>query len=184
MKKLFTSLALTLVLAFIFVSRANAQMMGFANNQATTTEIQAQQQEEQEGKDLLDKLNNKSVNCQELTDANFEKIGEYFMGQSIGDISRHVAMDDRMKSMMGAQGEEQVHITWGRRGSNCDPGVIMSANPGGGVLPMMGLYGSMMNWNYNWGVFGFLCLIFWLVVFVDLVLVGVWLWKQINIKKK
>ncbi len=43
---------------------------------------------------------------------------------------------------------------------------------------MMGYgYGGMMN--YGLGVWG---LIFWLVVLVDLILVGAWLWKQINKK--
>lgn len=183
MKKLITFLSLTFVLSLIFVTRANAQMMGFPNTQVTSSEIQAQQQEESEGKDLLDKLNNKSVSCQDLTDADFEKIGEYFMGQSIGDTARHVTMNNNMKSMMGSSGEEQVHITWGRRGSNCDPRVVMSLNPGGGVLPMMGFYNGM-SWNSSWGVWGFLCVVFWLVVFVDLLLLGVWLWKQIRNPKK
>ncbi len=39
---------------------------------------------------------------------------------------------------------------------------------------MMYGYGSMM------GGFGSLGLLLWLVVFIDLVLVGVWLWKQIS----
>ena len=184
MRKSFAFLVLIFTLAFIFVARADAQMRGFTDTQATSSEIQAQQQEEQEGKDLLDKLNNKSISCRQLSDENFEKIGEYFMGQSIGDISRHVTMNSRMKSMMGDSGEEQVHITWGKRGSNCDPNVVMSLNPGGGVLPMMGFYGSTMNWNSGWGIFGILCIVFWLVVFVDLVLLGIWLWKQIKNPKK
>lgn len=42
---------------------------------------------------------------------------------------------------------------------------------------MMG-YG---NWGTMQGVWGF-GFITWLVVFIDLVLLGVWLWKQINKK--
>lgn len=37
-------------------------------------------------------------------------------------------------------------------------------------------YGSMMN---SFGSLGFLT---WLVLFIDLVLVGVWLWQQISKK--
>ncbi len=184
MKKLITFLILIFALAQIFAARANAQMMGFTDTQATNSEIKIQQQEEQKGKDLLAKLTNKSISCQELTDANFEKIGEYFMGQSIGDTSRHITMNNRMKSMVGDSGEEQVHITWGKRGSNCDASAVVASNPRGGVLPMMGFYNSMMNWNGGWGVFGILCVVFWLVVFVDLVLLGIWLWKQIQHSKK
>src|SRR3990172_4688715 len=120
MKKIIAFLIMTFAFSLIFTTRVDAQMMGFTDTQITSLEIQDQQQEEGEGKDLLDKLNNKSVACQDLKDADFEKIGEYFMGQSIGDTSRHITTNNRMKSMMGTEGEEQVHITWGRRGSNCD----------------------------------------------------------------
>ena len=38
------------------------------------------------------------------------------------------------------------------------------------------MYGNWSMMSQVWG-FGFIT---WLVVFVDLVLLGVWLWKQIN----
>lgn len=38
-------------------------------------------------------------------------------------------------------------------------------------------YGGMMNWS-----FGVLGTILWLVIIIDLILLGVWLWKQINKK--
>ena len=42
---------------------------------------------------------------------------------------------------------------------------------------MMGYqYGGMRG---GWGTFGFLT---WIVIFVDLILLGVWLWKQITKK--
>lgn len=45
---------------------------------------------------------------------------------------------------------------------------------------MMG-YGNMMNFGGYWG-FGILGGLFWLVVLIDLILLGIWLWKQINKK--
>ena len=43
---------------------------------------------------------------------------------------------------------------------------------------MMGWgYGSMMGWGSE---AGFLGLLFFLVVLIDLILLGLWLWKQIN----
>ncbi|MBI2405436.1 hypothetical protein HYV21_00060 [Candidatus Microgenomates bacterium] len=46
---------------------------------------------------------------------------------------------------------------------------------------MMGWgYGNMMNWGG--GTLGFLATLFWVVILIDLILVGVWLWKQINKK--
>lgn len=38
-------------------------------------------------------------------------------------------------------------------------------------------YGGMMSWG-----FGVLGTIFWLIILVDLILLGIWLWKQINKK--
>lgn len=48
----------------------------------------------------------------------------------------------------------------------------------------------MMNWGYNpmmnnpagWGLFGFFATLGWILVVVDLILLGMWLWKQINKK--
>lgn len=48
----------------------------------------------------------------------------------------------------------------------------------------------MMNWGSNhmanfgagMGWLGFLGLIFWLVVLIDLILLGFWIWKQIQRK--
>ena len=43
----------------------------------------------------------------------------------------------------------------------------------------------MMGWNYggmmNSG-FGIIASFFWIVLLIDLILFGVWLWKQINKK--
>lgn len=43
----------------------------------------------------------------------------------------------------------------------------------------------MMNWGYNmmnYGTVGILGVIFWLVILIDLILLGIWLWKQIERK--
>ncbi|MBI5620746.1 hypothetical protein HY949_03135 [Candidatus Gottesmanbacteria bacterium] len=116
-------------------------MMGFSNSSPDSASLQNQQQEEQEGKQFLDGLNNKTVTCSKLNDADFEKIGEYVMGQSIGDTTRHIAMNEMMKRMMGDKGEEQMHTLWGKRGSGCDSSTYDAASSLG-VLPMMD------GWNY------------------------------------
>ena len=59
--------------------------MGFINSSPDNTAIQSQKAEEQEGKNFLDELTNKTIVCSQLKDADFEKIGEYFMGQSVGN---------------------------------------------------------------------------------------------------
>lgn len=40
-------------------------------------------------------------------------------------------------------------------------------------------YGQMMDWNSGAGFFGFL---FPLVILIDLVLLGAWLWKKVSEK--
>ena len=49
---------------------------------------------------------------------------------------------------------------------------------------MMGFgYDGMMNWgNGGMAWFGTLGIIFWLVILIDLILLGFWLWKQIQKK--
>lgn len=179
MKRITALLIVLFGITIVTTTKVDAQMIGFPSSQPDNSAIQAQQQEEQEGKKLSDELNNKTITCQKLTNGNFEKIGEYFMGQSIGDTSKHIAMNNMMKSMMGENGEEQMHIAWGKRGSGCEN---TSANSSRGVGNSMMGYG-MMNWMMG-GAYGFgiLSYIISLLVIVVLVLLAVFLWKQIQKK--
>src|SRR3989338_6235398 len=131
--------------------RISIPMRGLSYSSSDNAAIQSQQQEEQEGRNFLDNLNNKTVLCSKLNDTDFEEIGEYFMGQSIGDTSRHIAMNEMMKSMMGEQGEEQMHIAMGKRMSNCEPGIPMPQNMmNGSMMPMMmNMMGSGMMGGQN-----------------------------------
>ncbi|MBI4894869.1 MAG: hypothetical protein HY831_00075 [Candidatus Aenigmarchaeota archaeon] len=158
---------------------SGSMMMGFSGSSPDNATIQSQQQEEQEGKMFLDNLNNKTVFCSQLNDADFDKIGEYFMGQSIGDTSRHIAMNEMMKSMMGERGEEQMHIAMGKRMSNCEPDAPMPQN----MMNMMGS-GMMGNWGY-FGYWNFLNILYVILLIGLIVLVYLWivkLWE--NMRKK
>ena len=128
--------------------------------------------EEVEGKEVWNKLQAKQLECKNLTNDNYAALGEYFMGQSIGDTSRHIAMNEMMKKMMGEQGEEQMHIVMGKRLSGCN------TSAGGGGYTMMGnFYGNMMN--NGWGLFGGLS---WILVVIFLILGIIYFWKGINKK--
>lgn len=180
MKRLLILLFITLGL-FIFTPRtAHAQMMGFSGSSIDNAAIQSQQAEEQDGKKLLDQLENKTTTCQKLTNDNFEKIGEYFMGQAIGNTPEHIQMNNMMKSMMGDAGEAQMHIVWGKRGSGCNTNASYPQNNtgftpmmwmlGGGVNPMMG-YGGWNN-MMGWGGFGLgwiFMLLFWVLIILGVV---------------
>ncbi len=179
MKRLLILFFITLGLLGIVPRTAHAQMMGFSSSPVDNSAIQNQQAEEQEGKKLLDELKNKTTTCQKLTNNNFEKIGEYFMGQAIGNTAEHIQMNNMMKSMMGKQGEEQMHIAWGKRGSGCDTNApypqnmnsgMMGMMMGGGGNPMVG-YGGWNN-MMGWGGFGFgwlFMLLFWILVILGVV---------------
>ncbi len=112
------------------------------------------------------------------------------MGQSIGDTSRHVVMNEMMKSMMGERGEKQMHIAWGKRGSSCDTSAAFPSE-GIGFMPMMmggwsspfgsnQLNNSMMNFGFTpFGGFGWIFMILWWVLIIaGIVALIKWLMAQ------
>ncbi len=177
-------LVVTLLLMGSLFSHANAQMMMFGTPSVTPnpTEVQQQQQDEAQGKQLFDQLQNNQTTCKKLTDSDFEKIGEYSMSQMFGgNTAAHIAMNQRIQQMHGDTGEEQMHIQIGKSVTNCNT----TNNQQGGVTGMMGNWGgwtgSMMGGNW-FGAFGVFAFLFWLVGFIDLILLGIFLWKRIGRK--
>src|SRR3989338_842587 len=110
MKKLFSLILLSLFL--ISPTYIHAQPM---MNQFQTPTDDHTDREEAEGKEVWEKLRSKQLECKNLTDDNYAVLGEYFMGQSIGNTQRHAAMNQMMTGMMGENGEEQMHITMGKK---------------------------------------------------------------------
>ncbi|MBI2051581.1 hypothetical protein HYT33_02345 [Candidatus Roizmanbacteria bacterium] len=146
--------------------------------------------EEKEGKIIWDKLQAKQITCDKLSDEDFERLGEYYMGQMMGDS--HESMNMMMERMMGEDGEEQMHVVMGKRLSGCDTSAQFPQN-GAGFMPMMFAMGGrgggspMMgtgwaNMMAGWGGYSLLASLFWIVLLVDLILLGVWLWKRITKK--
>ncbi len=194
MKKIIFSTISILGISLLFGGIVSAQgMMGFPNSSPDNAAIQSQQQEELEGKNFLDELKNKTITCSQLKDADFEKIGEYFMGQSIGDTSRHIAMNEMMKGMMGEQGEEQAHIAMGKRFSGCDTSAAFPAGNDGWISMMNMMWGgwsspfgsnqsnnSMMNFGFSpFGGFGWIFMILWgVLIIVGIVALIKWLSGQ------
>lgn len=182
MKKYLTILPIVIVLTFIFTKHISAQgMMNRDNNSsASSPEIAATSEDEQKGKQIWDQLQSNQTSCGILKDADFEVLGEYFMGQSVGNTERHAAMNRMMKNMMGDTAEEQMHISLGKRSSGCDANAsfpsgyglpMMSWMMGGGGSPMMG-YGGWNGWGnmMGWGRFGWiLMLFFWILVVLTIV---------------
>src|SRR3989344_1752118 len=135
--------------------------------------------EEAEGKIILEKLQAKQAACADLSDDDFEKLGEYFMGTMMG--ASHEAMNIMMVGMMGKDGEEQMHIAIGKRMSNCEPDAsipqnIMNMMMGGGMMGGSG--NSMMNFG-TFGLFGWIFVVLlWVLVIVSIVALIKWLMAQ------
>lgn len=172
-------------LAIIFP--AQAQMMYFATSSADT------KQEEAEGGSILNKLQAEQLKCASLADQDYELLGEYFMGQRLGDA--HESMNNMMKLMLGKEGEEQMHVVLGKRLSGCDTTVAWPQS-NFGFMPMLGMMGgwsnydnfnqlnpnNMMNFGYSPFGFGFFgpvfMIIFWGLVILAIVALVRWMAGQ------
>ena len=147
--------------------------------------------EEAEGKAVWEKLQTKELACKDLSDDNFGTLGEYFMGQMIGDS--HEAMNNMMIQMMGEKGEEQMHVVMGKRLSGCDTSAAFPSQ-GIGFMPMMNMMwggwsspfdnnnstNNMMNFGFGpFGGFGWIFMILWWVLIIaGIVALIKWLTSQ------
>src|SRR3989344_321292 len=150
-----------------------------SSNQQTIATDNHTAQEEAEGKEIWEKLQAEELKCEDLSGDNFGALGEYFMGQMMGDA--HETMNNRLIQMLGEEGEEQMHIAMGKRMSGCDPNASLPQNMmGGGMMPMMmsmmgGGGNPMMDygWNNMMGGFGLLgwlpMLLFWILLILGVV---------------
>ncbi|MCL4354828.1 SHOCT domain-containing protein [Patescibacteria group bacterium] len=100
------------------------------------------------GKEIYQNLLESKISCDKLKDDDFEKIGEYFMEQRIGNSNAHANMNDMMKNMMGENGEIRMHISLGKRYSNCDSNAPVPQK-GYQFLPMLGMMNRNSD-NGNW----------------------------------
>jgi hypothetical protein len=112
MKKLFIIL-LVLFLRFSLLGKAQAQMMGnfYRGNQLNISGsdweeiLRHTKTEEQEGKEIWEKLQSKNLNCENLSDEDFSKLGEYFMGQMTGEA--HTSMNAMIMQMHGKKAKSK-----------------------------------------------------------------------------
>ena len=105
--------------------------------------------EQREGAVLFRQVQSGSKTCSQLSSTDFERIGEYVMGQMVGSTSAHEAMNSTMRQMMGTRSEEQMHVLLGRRMTAC----------GGGTAPgsystMMGMMGGFASGGGMMGAYG------------------------------
>jgi len=203
MKKFFIIAAATVFL-LLFPQRSHAQMgmMGDYYHNDSSSSSQTDQQYQQNLDNLTQTLlKSQNVNsiqqlkCPKVSNDQFEKIGDAWMDVRIGNEAAH----ERMDQMLGGEGSQSLtnaHIQMGENYLGCNTNGTQynwmpmmldyqnTASKGGG-FPMMGWgygYGNGGN-GFGWG-FGALGLILWLVVLIDFILAGIWLWQQIRSPKK
>ena len=158
------------IAAFLAAGSVHAQMMGSYDAGWTypSPSVTASSSDDQmiaRGKALWQELGAKQISCNQLTQDNYEQLGEYFMDQMTG--IGHESMDSAMSQMMGEQGDQAMHIAMGQRLSGCVPnagfqngawGQVMQGgwsapwNGNNWFMPMMGYYGNygpMMGYGYG-----------------------------------
>lgn len=188
--------ALVIALLLPGGTKAFAQMMGRGLVGATgiATPVETNESEHSDevkvGKALYERFKNKEVTCDDLDEQDFLFLGEYFMEEHTGSPQAHERMEEMLTAMAGEDGEYNVHVWWGKRGTDCVEGEDPSSIFGKGGGPMMGLGGMMgfgagkygMMDGSTWGWYSVVGLSVIFLVVVNLVLAAIWLWKQITKK--
>lgn len=137
---LFIVLSLVLIVGFSAVDEAKAQGMMYWNTPiASSSEIA---KKEEQGRSIFASLQSGEKVCADVSEENFELMGEYFMGQRLG--ASHESMNNTMKRMMGEAGEFQMHVVLGKRLSGCDNTAAWPQS-GARFLPMLGMMGGLTN---------------------------------------
>lgn len=163
------------------------------------TFAQAQDPAVTAGQQLWSQLQAKQIQCSQLSETNFDNLGDYFMEQMMG--SAHQAMEQTIINQYGQAGLDQMHVAMGERLSGCNPnvpypvGMMGYGMMGGygynyynnGVLStpqqnnapyfnMMGYgYGPMMGYGYANPLGWVFMLLFWALVVIALVVLVRWL---------
>ncbi len=148
------------------------------------------QQEIREAKRLVES----NVDCNTLSDAQLELIGEYAM-ERMHPGDAHELMHSMMGLEEGSEAETRFHANLAKtiycgKNSNSTAGVVGMMPPGdtgtvgyGGMMPyfggsMMGGAGMMGGYD-TFGAWGVISLLFWILITAGLILLVVWLYKNV-----
>ncbi len=107
----------------------------------------------QKGETVYNNLQNKQTTCGQLSNIDFDELGDFYMSRMMGSSSDGV-MDQQIVRYMGNTANTQMHIALAKRLSGCNPNAIYpaSASNYAPVAGMTGMIspGSMMSgyWNH------------------------------------
>lgn len=201
MKKIIFSILAVGFFALVGTASAQVGMMGeyWQNNGNSSQSVQSQElnanlQNIYKGQNVSGEA---QVDCSKVTDVQFEKLGDAYMGVMLPNQQQHQAMD----TMMGGEGSaslKQAHINMGRSylgcWSNYRSGPIYMPMMGGmiggygqyGAYPvngMMGNYGWGSNMMNGWGFSGFgwiTMILIWALLILGIAAAVRWLVKKPN----
>jgi len=122
------------------------------------------------------------IDCGQVTDDQFEKLGDAYMGVMLPDQQQHETMD----AMMGGEGSESLrtaHINMGRSYLGC----WSNYNSGPVYMPMMGGNNTSYFMMGAWGNYGIgntiFTIILWALAIIGLITVVRWTTKSTHTKK-
>ena len=142
-------------------------------------------EEEAQGRVIVEQIQSKTIQYSQLSDQQFELVGEYAMGLQMG--AGHEAMNQSLVARFGETGERAMHIQMGKQflGAGYDTSSVSSNGYGmmGGYNSSYGGYGMMNGWgNYSAGTY-WLGFLYQILLIVLLVLAVVWLGRKVFAKK-
>ena len=181
------NLSLFVVISFFLAPSVFAQagMMDYQNYNYSTginsnnDIVQLMDGEELAGQTIAQKLKVKTSSCADLSEDNYESLGDYYMGLMMG--TNHETMDRNIKNNYGDDYLRSMHIAMGERFSGCNANVSFPAGMMG-FGPMMGGWNMMRGFSYpvgGLGNFGFggsvVFIIVWILAIAGMVFIVKWL---------
>src|ERR1039458_9908727 len=97
--------------------------------------------EQQQGAQILGAIHAGKLKGTNLSNSQYEHVGEYLMGQALASIQEHERRNTLMQQMMGSAAVDQMHIYLGERYLG------KSAQISGRYAPMYGLIGMMTSYR-------------------------------------
>jgi hypothetical protein len=110
--------------------------------------------EQRQGQNLIAQLQAGTKTCSALSAGDLDHIGEYVMFRALGSTTLHQAMNDRMRAMLGEQGESRMHQLLGARYPGCSTraGGLAGSAGSAGSAGMMGGSGMMGGYAASGGI--------------------------------